>query len=132
MSEFTSFVERPEKVEAFQFNGPHQVDQVLDAFDVPHDVWSLQRTNKNYRLNFPLKNTAQATITRVGDVYYGELYAGATISLGTLGPVAPSGTYSVPSGSWVVKRYIDTDHPEVTVLSDKEFRRKYRAQIEAA
>lgn len=40
--------------------------------------------------------------------------------------------YAVVTGSWIVKRYIDTDHPEVTVLSDKEFRRKYQASIEAA
>lgn len=35
MSEFTAFVERPEKVEAFQFTGPHQAERVLELLVFP-------------------------------------------------------------------------------------------------
>lgn len=131
MTEFTAFVQRPDKVDAFQFTGPHQVEQVLDAFGADKDHFNLAKEGAGkYRLTF--QHPTGKGVQLVPDYYHISSISVVNFDWRGLPIPGPStSSYTVVTGSWVVRRYVDTDHPEVTVLSDREFRQKYQASIEA-
>ncbi|BCP41485.1 hypothetical protein MINTMi27_15780 [Mycobacterium intracellulare] len=130
MSEFTAFVQRPEKVDAFQFNGPHQVEHVLSAFGADQDHFTLSKEGPGkYRLSF--QNPKTKGVALAPGFYLTSPGGMICDQFGRVSPCSGN-VYSVVTGSWVVRRYVDTDHPEIAVLADKAFRQKYQASIEAA
>ena len=127
---YEEYNEVKEKVKAFQFEGPHQVRAVLKAFGVPDNNWTLNCRKNSYTLTFPAPAKPKT-----------EVHGNTMVTTGTITLVPAliqSGAWydghgnvaldaiTVWQDAWIVERWSGTEHAEMHVMTDKDFRRKYR------
>ena len=126
MTYYETFKERKETVEAFRvdFEEEDSIFDILDAFDADYDTWTLDSRGNNWSLSFPRpKKKAEAAQLEV--LPSGHYAYTTTI---TIAPGHDVNRITVNESDWIVKKWIDTDHPEVVVMKDKDFQRKYREE----
>jgi hypothetical protein len=128
---YEEYTETKEKVKAFQFEGPQQVRQVVMAFLTDDRNWTLACRSGKYTLTFPAPPKKPAKTPVNSESYVGtvtlvpSMIASGSYYDGNLSGYVSEGI-TITQYSWVVERWSGTEHAEMTVMNDKDFRRKYR------
>lgn len=123
-----TFIQRPtpEPITAFRANlSGDDIDEVFGAFGLTSDVdFTLNQRDGKYRLSFQRPSPSPQFSSTGGGGTVG-IVDGYTFNLVTT--TDSGGTVAVNEGDWVVTRYGDTDYPDVFVVGDKDFQRRYKA-----